>query len=31
MVEDAGHAAWEPGIASELVAAIEQFKWDGTL
>lgn len=26
MVEDAGHAAFEPGIASALVAATEQFK-----
>lgn len=31
MVEDAGHAAFEPGIASALVAATEQFKRSGTL
>jgi len=31
MVEDAGHAAFEPGIASALVAATEQFKHNGTL
>ena len=31
IVEDAGHAAFEPGIASTLVAATEQFKRDGTL
>jgi proline iminopeptidase len=31
MIEDAGHAAFEPGIASALVAATEQFKRDGTL
>ena len=29
MVEDAGHAALEPGIASALVAATEQFKTHG--
>ena len=31
IVEDAGHAAFEPGIASALVAATEQFKRLGTL
>jgi proline iminopeptidase len=31
MVEDAGHAAFEPGIASALVAATEQFKRNGML
>ena len=31
MIEDAGHAAFEPGIASALVAATERFKRDGTL
>lgn len=31
MIEGAGHAALEPGIASALVAATEQFKRDGTL
>ncbi len=31
MVEDAGHAAFEPGIVAALVAATEQFKRDGTL
>jgi proline iminopeptidase len=31
MVEDAGHAAFEPGIASALVAATERFKRNGTL
>jgi proline iminopeptidase len=31
MIEDAGHAAFEPGIASALVAATDQFKRDGTL
>ena len=29
MVEDAGHAAFEPGIASALVQATEQFKLQG--
>ncbi len=28
MIEDAGHAAFEPGIASALVVATEQFKRD---
>ena len=31
MIEGAGHAAFEPGITSALVAATEQFKRDGTL
>ncbi len=31
MIEDAGHAAFEPGIARALVAATDQFKHDGTL
>lgn len=31
MVNDAGHAASEPGIASALVAATERFKLTGTL
>ena len=31
IVEDAGHAAGEPGITSALVAATEQFKRAGTL
>ncbi len=31
MVEDAGHAAFEPGIASALVAATERFKHTGAL
>ncbi|MEY2952376.1 MAG: hypothetical protein RLZZ401_463 [Pseudomonadota bacterium] len=31
MVDDAGHAAFEPGIASALVAATDQFKLNGTL
>ena len=31
LVEDAGHAAFEPGIARALVAATEQFKRDGSL
>jgi proline iminopeptidase len=31
MIEDAGHAAFEPGIASALVAATERFKRTGTL
>lgn len=31
MIEDAGHAAFEPGIARALVAATDQFKRDGTL
>ena len=26
IVDDAGHSAWEPGIAGELVAACERFK-----
>ena len=26
MIEDAGHAAFEPGIARALVAATERFK-----
>ena len=30
VIEDAGHAAFEPGIASALVAATEQFKRTGT-
>ena len=29
MIEDAGHAAFEPGIASALVAATDQFKRQG--
>lgn len=31
MIDDAGHAAFEPGIASALVAATEKFKRSGTL
>jgi proline iminopeptidase len=31
MIEDAGHAAFEPGIARALVAATEKFKQSGTL
>ncbi|MCX7275938.1 MAG: prolyl aminopeptidase [Burkholderiales bacterium] len=31
MVEDAGHAAFEPGIATALVAATERFKLTGRL
>lgn len=31
IVDDAGHAAFEPGIASALVAATEQFKLTGSL
>jgi proline iminopeptidase len=31
MIEDAGHAAFEPGIAQALVAATERFKRTGTL
>ena len=31
MVEDAGHAAFEPGIAAALVAATDRFKRSGTL
>jgi proline iminopeptidase len=31
IIEDAGHAAFEPGIASALVAATERFKQTGTL
>ncbi|MDR3369251.1 prolyl aminopeptidase [Rhodoferax sp.] len=31
MINDAGHAASEPGIASALVAATERFKLTGTL
>ncbi|WP_394788204.1 prolyl aminopeptidase [Rhodoferax sp.] len=31
MVEDAGHAAFEPGISNALVAATEQYKRSGTL
>ena len=31
MVEDAGHAAFEPGIARALVAATEKFRQTGTL
>ena len=31
MIENAGHAALEPGIASALVMATDQFKRDGTL
>jgi proline iminopeptidase len=31
VIEDAGHAAFEPGIASALVAATEQFKRTGAL
>jgi proline iminopeptidase len=31
MIEDAGHAAFEPGIAQALVAATERFKLTGTL
>ena len=26
IVPDAGHSAWEPGIAAELVKATERFK-----
>ena len=29
MIEDAGHAAFEPGIAAALVAATDQFKREG--
>lgn len=31
MIEDAGHAAFEPGIARALVAATEGFKKNGRL
>ena len=31
VIEDAGHAAFEPGIAAALVAATEKFKRDGSL
>ena len=31
IIEDAGHAAFEPGIASALVAATERFKQTGSL
>lgn len=31
MIEDAGHSAFEPGIASALVAATERFKRDRSL
>ena len=31
MIPDAGHGAFEPGIAAALVRATEQFKRDGTL
>lgn len=31
VIEDAGHAAFEPGIASALVAATERFKQTGSL
>jgi proline iminopeptidase len=31
MIEDAGHAAFEPGIAQALVAATEKFRKTGTL
>jgi proline iminopeptidase len=31
MIEDAGHSAFEPGIADALVAATERFKRNGTL
>jgi proline iminopeptidase len=31
MIEDAGHAAFEPGIAQALVAATDRFKLTGTL
>ena len=31
MIEDAGHAAFEPGIAQALVAATERFRLTGTL
>jgi proline iminopeptidase len=31
MVEDAGHAAFEPGIAAALVAATDRFKRSGAL
>jgi proline iminopeptidase len=31
MIEDAGHSAFEPGIANALVAATERFKRNGTL
>jgi proline iminopeptidase len=31
MIEDAGHAAFEPGIASALVAATDRFKRTGSL
>jgi proline iminopeptidase len=26
VVSDAGHSAWEPGIAAELIRATERFK-----
>jgi proline iminopeptidase len=31
MIEDAGHAAFEPGIARALVAATERFRQNSTL
>jgi proline iminopeptidase len=31
IIEDAGHAAFEPGIANALVAATDRFKRDGSL
>lgn len=31
MIEDAGHAAFEPGIARALVAATERFRLQGKL
>jgi proline iminopeptidase len=31
IIQDAGHGAFEPGIAAALVRATEQFKRDGTL
>jgi proline iminopeptidase len=30
MVPDAGHSVWEPGIQSEVIAATERFKSDGS-
>ena len=29
VVPDAGHSAWEPGIAAALVAACDRFRRDG--
>lgn len=31
MIEDAGHAAFEPGIACALVAATERYRFQGSL